>query len=111
MKQRLFLLSLLVGALMPIVDLSAYSKRHWEQLMNTGCCQHCDLQKAPLSRIDLTEADMRYSDMRGADLRQATLYRALLPEPEMYHGAKLGGAMWVDGRTCKKGSISTCLSD
>jgi len=92
-------------------DLEAYNRRHWERLIQTKCCQRCALVKAPLSRIDLTDADLRESDLRGADFKQATLYKVLLPDPEMYHGADFSGAMWVDGRICKKGSISYCKGD
>ena len=105
------LVVLIVSILFGASDIAAYNKRHWELLRRTKCCQTCQLREAPLSRIDLTEADMREADLRGADFRQATLYKAVLPKPEMYHGANFTGAMWVDGRICKKGSISHCKSE
>lgn len=113
MKKGSFWIVMVFLMIAPAVmsDEEAFRKRDWERLMNTGCCQNCRLLRAPLSRIDLTEADMRGSDLRGADFRQATLYKALLPSPEMYHGADFSGAMWVDGRICKKGSIGYCRVD
>lgn len=102
---------ILVATPLAAVEKDAFSRRDWERLMNTGCCRNCRLFKAPLSRIDLTKADMRGSDLRGADFKQATLYKALLPQPELYQGADFSGAMWLDGRICKKGSIGHCRSE
>ncbi|MFH2131142.1 MAG: pentapeptide repeat-containing protein, partial [bacterium] len=88
-----------------------YKRWQWDQLLRTKCCRNCILVKAPLSRIDLTDADLRGADLRGADFKQATLLNVRLPEPEKYRGADFSGAMWVDGRICKPGSISFCRSD
>ena len=117
LKENMKKILILYAILIPLVlligtqNLAAYKRRHWEQLLNTKCCQNCNLNKAPLLRIDLTDADLRGSDLRGANFKQATLYKVLLPDPEMYHGADFSGAMWVDGRICKPGSIGFCKDE
>ncbi len=55
------------------------------------------LQRADLSHTDFTGADLTYADFSGAKMQDVRL-----------EGARLDHAIWVDGRTCLKGSLGKC---
>ncbi|MBL4762641.1 MAG: pentapeptide repeat-containing protein [Gammaproteobacteria bacterium] len=57
-----------------------------------------NLVGASLHSANLSHSDMRYTDLSGANLQNAQLT-----------GALLGSAIWVDGKTCKPGSIGNCI--
>jgi len=57
---------------------------------------------ANLSGVDLSEANLSGADLSYADLYRANLAGAILKD------AKLGRAVWIDGRVCGPDSLSTC---
>lgn len=89
-------------------NLTAYSQVDYNKLLRTKSCMKCDLDGAPLSGINLSYANLQGASLIGANLRQATLYKAVLPSPRKYIGTNFTGAMWVDGRICRSGSIGKC---
>ena len=98
---------------------------------------NAQLLSANLDRADLTRADLRYADLSGARLTQASLRAAngvgvVLRGAELVSadlrdadfefanlrgatltnaqlaGAKLGKAVWIDGRICAVDSVGAC---
>jgi uncharacterized protein YjbI with pentapeptide repeats len=61
-----------------------------------------NLQKANLEGANLTGVNLLDADLRGANLKNAKLGRNIMT------AAKFSGATWIDGRTCKDGSIGEC---
>lgn len=56
-----------------------------------------NLQHTDLSYADFSDADLSYADFNGAKMQNVRL-----------DGARLDNAIWVDGRTCLKGSRGEC---
>lgn len=61
------------------------------------------LQSALLQEATLSRTNFKSADLRGADLTGAYL------EKTNFEGALLEGAIWINGRRCKTGSIGVCL--
>jgi uncharacterized protein YjbI with pentapeptide repeats len=84
--------------------------------------RNTDLRYANLSQADLRYAQMygaamvginlQYADLRGADLSDADLRFADLSKSKIddviLENARLGSALWVDGRSCGADSIGKC---
>ncbi len=70
---------------------------------------YADLENADLKGANLKQADLRSANLRNADLSYADLTGARLGGAELA-GANLENAIWIDGRTCPKGSIGSCGS-
>lgn len=78
---------------------------------------YTNLQGAALAGADLTQsrlvgADLRAADLTGAhlgrsDLSFADLRGALVADADIA-SARLDEAIWVDGRTCARGSVGAC---
>jgi len=76
-----------------------------------------DLHDANLEDADLSGADLRAANFKGAllrganltlsDLRNADFSQASLQTANLI-GAKLGRAIWTDGRVCAAGSVGEC---
>ncbi len=64
--------------------------------------QYANLSEANLSEAQLQCADLSNADLRGADLKNADIALTV------FDGAKLGGALWVNGLYCRKNSIGFC---
>ncbi len=64
--------------------------------------QYADLSEANLSEAQLQCANLSNADLRGADLKNADIALTI------FDGAKLGGALWVNGLYCRKNSIGFC---
>lgn len=72
-----------------------------------------DLRRTDLSNARMTGTGLRRADLRGArlsgadmsyaDLREARLEGATLSETRFDH------ALWIDGRTCRPGSVDRCF--
>lgn len=72
-----------------------------------------DLRRTDLSNARMTGAGLRRADLRGArlsgadmsyaDLREARLEGATLSE------TRFDNALWIDGRTCRPGSVDRCI--
>lgn len=85
-----------------------YTKDYY-RLLRTLECRNCDLYKAPLANLNLTGADLSGSNLFQADLRQATLISAKITGVN-FRKALLTGAVWIDGKVCKPGSIGKCIT-
>jgi len=84
-----------------------------------------NLSYASLSISDLQGADLRHATLLGASLRHANLSNAILDDANLsyanlvgadlsgtsLHNAKLGNAIWVDGKHCLPQSVGGCLTD
>lgn len=84
---------------------------------------NADIAYANLSQTNLKGARLDGADLRGANLRQADLRRASLVEADLsfsdlteanlaganLEGANLSNVIWIDGKTCKQGSIGRCI--
>lgn len=75
------------------------------------------LTGARLIGADFTAADLRGADLSGTNLRQAQFQQAKLEGADLrgaildatdFLRADLAGAIWVDGRTCRPGSVGRC---
>ncbi|MCB1858280.1 MAG: pentapeptide repeat-containing protein [Gammaproteobacteria bacterium] len=62
-----------------------------------------NLKGSSLRNTDLSHANLSFADLSFTDLRAANLGSSML------HGAILDDAIWVDGSTCRSGSVGKCL--
>ncbi len=69
--------------------------------------RNAQLSGASLLGADLTGADLSGADLTGADLRYADLSKANLTGTRI-DSARLGKAVWTDGRNCAEGSPGAC---
>ncbi len=69
-----------------------------------------NLSDANLSGADLSDANLNSADLSGADLRDADLRDANLSFANL-SDANLSGAIWVNGKVCKEGSIGECIQE
>lgn len=78
---------------------------------------YADLSTSNLSFTDFSRAELKGANLRAADLSQANFTAADLSYADLqgakladtrFDGANLSDAIWVDGRTCLKGSIGVC---
>ena len=76
-------------------DLSGYTFTNVS--MNATVLSKANLQKAQLTNVDLSGADLRGANLAGASITNVDLEDALLD-----------GTIWIDGRTCKTGSVGAC---
>ncbi len=67
-----------------------------------------DLSAASLKGVDFRNADLSYVNFSHADLSYADLSGAIIGGAD-FSNAKLDNAIWVDQRTCRRGSIGDCL--
>ena len=66
-----------------------------------------ELRGAALQGADLQGADLTGADLREVNLRFANLTDAMLQDADL-DGARLGSAIWIDGRECEAPSIGQC---
>lgn len=66
--------------------------------LNHARMQGANLRDCDLSQADLKAADLGYADLTGCRITGANL-----------SVARLGGAIWIDGRTCSMDSVGRCL--
>lgn len=57
-----------------------------------------NLRRADLRRASLVGADLSFGDMTGANLTGANL-----------EGTVFSNTIWIDGKTCKQGSVGRCI--
>lgn len=83
---------------------------------------HADLSYADLSSSNLSFTDFQQASLKGANLRAADLSKANFTAADLSYadlqgakladthldGANLSDTIWVDGRTCLKGSVGVC---
>ncbi|MEW8507031.1 MAG: pentapeptide repeat-containing protein [Candidatus Thiodiazotropha sp.] len=72
--------------------------------------RHAQLQGTALMGAKLQFADLRGADLNGADLRFADLTQSRIDDANLQN-ARLGSALWLDGRSCAAGSIGKCELD
>lgn len=79
--------------------------------------KYAKLQQAKLIYANFTKADLKGASLTGADLSSAIFIQADLSYANLrdavitganFENARLDHAIWIDGRTCKVNSISTC---
>jgi len=66
-----------------------------------------DLREAILVGVDLRHSDLSNANLKGADLSYADLTEAVIQGAQI-KDAKLGNAIWIDGRKCDSDSIGRC---
>jgi hypothetical protein len=76
-------------------------------ILRRASLRNAQLSGATLLGADLTGADLSGADLKGADLRYANLSKANLNGTRI-ESARLGRAVWVDGRTCAEGAPGAC---
>lgn len=81
----------------------AYDPTHVETALNRPECIGCDLAGANLEGRNLSNKNLSGANLSWANLRGANMNGTILS------GAILTGATWVDGLTCRDGSIGYCL--
>ena len=96
-KTGLFLLGAVFLVMALVGSSTACDEDDKARLLKDNACAACNLSGCDLSRANLHEANLREADLSGANLSGANLWKA-----------GLGGATWVDGSTCKEGSIGQC---
>jgi uncharacterized protein YjbI with pentapeptide repeats len=73
---------------------------------------NAQLSSVILNRSDLSGANLSGTNLTGAQIRAADLSRANLSGADLSRVdltyTNLGGAVWVDGRTCAEGSSGEC---
>lgn len=66
-----------------------------------------NLSQANLKGANLVEADLSGANLSSADLSYADLRRANISDTN-FNNTDLSNAIWVDGTSCRKGSIGSC---
>ncbi|MCG8325780.1 MAG: pentapeptide repeat-containing protein [Thiotrichales bacterium] len=66
-----------------------------------------DLSHASLKGVDFRHADLSYVNFEHADLSYADLSGAVIGGAD-FSNARLDNAIWVDQKTCLRGSIGVC---
>ncbi|MEW8303821.1 MAG: pentapeptide repeat-containing protein [Candidatus Thiodiazotropha sp.] len=69
--------------------------------------RHAQLQDAAMVGANLQFADLRGADLSRADLRFADLSGSRIDDANLQH-ARLGSALWLDGRSCGDDSLGRC---
>jgi Pentapeptide repeats (8 copies) len=98
------------GAKMSGVRLDAASLRSADLSyvdLSRASLRGADLSGANLTGAELSGADLTGADLSGAVLDYAILRGALIPGVR-FSSARLGRAVWVDGRECAPGSLGGC---
>lgn len=78
-----------------------YAQLYLASLHQTNLSQ-ANLKGANLVEANLSKANLSYADLSYADLRRANISEA------NFSNANLSNAIWIDGSSCKKGSIGVC---
>lgn len=96
----------------------AFDPESLNKLHATNSCPGCDLSGANLAGIDLYGANLSGANLTGAnlagttfsdaDLTGANLNGATINKKTNFSGAKLSNTIWVDGKTCRSGSMGRC---
>ncbi len=76
-------------------------------LLNLADLRHADLSNARMTGAGLRAADLRGTRLAGADLSFADLREARL-DGAVLTETRFDNAIWIDGRTCKAGSVGRC---
>ena len=120
-RRLLPVLVALAVCLLPLSS-SAFVTEDIEQLKGTRKCPGCDLRGADLRGVDLAganleganllEANLEGVNLTGANLEDASCEKINLLKARLegikLEGANLEGAVWSDGKVCKKGSLGAC---
>lgn len=77
-------------------------------VLNLADLRHADFSNARMTGASLKAADLRGARLAGADLSYTDLSTARL-EGAVLSETRFDNAVWVDGRSCKPGSIGQCL--
>jgi uncharacterized protein YjbI with pentapeptide repeats len=95
----------------------AYTQEDIDKVSATKSCEGCNLRGAVLNNLDLSGANLSGADLTNASLTGTKLLKANLTRAKMVDvrlsgadltGADLSGATWIDGETCRAGSIGKC---
>ncbi|MBI5460578.1 MAG: pentapeptide repeat-containing protein [Gammaproteobacteria bacterium] len=76
-------------------------------LLSLADLRHADLSNARMTGAGLRGADLRGARLAGADLSYADLREAHL-DGAVLAETRFDSAIWIDGRTCKAGSVGRC---
>ncbi len=75
--------------------------------LNAADLRHADLSNTRMTGTALRAADLRGTRLAGADLAYADLREVRMEGAVLTH-TRLDNALWIDGRTCKPGSVGRC---
>lgn len=75
--------------------------------LSSASMQQTNLSQANLKGANLLEANLSKANLSDADLSYADLRKANISETN-FSNANLSNAIWIDGSTCKKGSLGIC---
>jgi len=78
-------------------------------ILSISNLRNADLREAMLVGVNLRQSDLSNAKVKGADFSYADLSGANLLGVSM-EDVKLDNAIWIDGRTCGRGSIGECLT-
>lgn len=78
-----------------------YAQLYLASMQKTNLSQ-ANLKGANLVEANLSNANLSYADLSYADLRRANITGT------NFSNANLSNAIWVDGSSCKKGSLGVC---
>lgn len=66
-----------------------------------------DLSSSSLKGVDFRDADLSYVNFNGADLSYADLSGAIIGGAD-FTNARLDNTIWIDKKTCLRGSLGEC---
>ncbi len=72
--------------------------------------RNANLKNAQLQNAQLENARLEGANLRNADLTGADLTNAMKDSNTKWSGAKLTGAIWINGRKCQDDKCSNCIS-
>ena len=97
--------AILRGASLPGASLAGANLQYAD--LSAANLSYADLSGAQMKGCNLQGADLDHADLRGANLQYADFSGARIQDMRI-DAAQLDNAIWVDGRTCLRGSLGEC---
>lgn len=85
--------------------------------LSLATLKYAELQLANLKYVNFTKANLKAANLTGADLSNASFVQADLSYANLrdanitnthFEKARMDNVIWVDGRTCRVGSVGAC---
>lgn len=87
--------------------------KFWHANLQGANFKNTNLDKSNFYGANLKNADLRNTSLRRANFNYTVLYGANLTggklKQTLFEGANLTGAIWINGKICKKGSVGKCI--